>query len=144
MGRMIFSAGTFARVLALRMLPTRAAFAARFPESKDTRFMKFAKISALVALLATVGVAAFAQKPNPVPVAATHVTTATTVKTHTRKLKSGKIVTVKGYTRKTKVVTTAPKTVLVKSYTRKTKGGKVVTVKSYTRKAGVKKMAPKM
>jgi hypothetical protein len=106
--------------------------------------MKFAKISALVALIATVGVSAFAQKPTPPPVTTTHVSSSA-VKSYNRKLKNGKVIAVKGYTRKTKVVTTAPKTVTVKGYTRKTKAGKTVTVKGYTRKVSDKKpAAPKM
>jgi len=55
------------------------------------------------------------------------------VKGYTRKTKTGKVVTVKGYTKGAKAATPA-KTVTVKGYTRKTKSGKTVAVKAYTRK----------
>jgi hypothetical protein len=56
----------------------------------------------------------------------------TVVHGFTRKMKSGKIVNVKSYTR-----SSAGKSKMVKvhGYTRKTKSGKIVHVKSYTRKA---------
>lgn len=67
------------------------------------------------------------------------------VKGYTKKLKSGKTVSVKGYTRTPKM---AAKTTTVKGYTKTLKNGKTVAVKGYTRtktmkKAPMKMMAPK-
>ena len=68
----------------------------------------------------------------------------TAVKGYTKKLKSGKTVAVKGYTRTPKI---APKTTVVKSYTKTLKNGKTVAVKGYTRTKTMKKapmtMTPK-
>ncbi len=66
----------------------------------------------------------------------------TAVKGYTKTLKSGKTISVKGYSRKAKP---APKTA-VKGYTRTLKSGKTVSVKGYTRTAptkGKKPMTPK-
>ena len=60
----------------------------------------------------------------------------THVKGYTKTLKSGKKVTVKGYTRMAKPM---PGTA-VKGYTKTMKSGKTVTVKGYTRKAPMKGM----
>lgn len=66
----------------------------------------------------------------------------TAVKGYTKKLKSGKTVAVKGYTRTPKM---APKTTTVKGYTKTLKNGKSVAVKGYTRTKTMKTapMAPK-
>lgn len=66
----------------------------------------------------------------------------TAVKGYTKKLKSGKTVAVKGYTKAPK---TAPKTTTVKSYTKTLKNGKTVAVKGYTRTKTMKTapVAPK-
>lgn len=62
----------------------------------------------------------------------------TAVKGYTKKLKSGKTVAVKGYTRTPKMAT---KTSTVKGYTKTLKSGKTVAVKGYTRTKTTK--APK-
>jgi len=99
----------------------------------------FARIAAVCGLIATFSATAlFAQAPTtggPKHAGA--------VKGYTRKTKSGKIITVKGYTRMG-APTKAVKTVAVKGYTRKTKSGKVITVKGYQRTVTAKKPASKM
>lgn len=90
----------------------------------------FTRIAAVCGLIATLGATmAFAQAPAGKKSVVVHG--------YTRKAKSGKIITVKSYTRAggTKKVT---KTTVVKGYTRKTKSGKIVTVKSYKRTAVTK------
>jgi hypothetical protein len=93
----------------------------------------FARLTAVLGLASLFAVTALAQAPTP---PAMHA--GKSVKSYTRKTKSGKVVTVKGYTRKAPGKK-AVKTVAVKSYTRKMKNGKVVAVKGYTRKATMKK-----
>ena len=115
--------------------------------TKGMIFMKaFAKMSALFGLVAVFGTTALAQAPAPPapPTAAAPKMGGTAVKGYTRKTKSGKMVTVKGYTRKPTTAMMAPKMTAVKGYTRTTKSGKMVTVKGYTRKAAPKTPAPKM
>jgi hypothetical protein len=63
----------------------------------------------------------------------------TAVHGYTRKTKSGKLITVKGYKRSA----AKPKTTAVKGYTRTTKSGKVITVKGYKRSAPKGKKAMK-
>jgi hypothetical protein len=91
----------------------------------------FTRIAAVCGLIASLSATmAFAQAPSGKKPVAVHG--------YTRKTKSGKIITVKGYTRAAGMKKPA-KTMTVKGYTRKTKTGKIVTVKSYKRTA-----APKM
>ena len=95
----------------------------------------FTRLIAAFGLTALFAVSAFAQTPmTPMPGA--HV------KGYTKTLKSGKMVAVKGYTRKAKPM---PGTA-VKGYTKTLKSGKTVQVKGYTRKASMKKgmMKPTM
>ena len=84
--------------------------------------MMFARLSAVLGLSALFAVSAFAQAPG------------TPVKGYTKTLKSGKTVSVKGYSRMAKPM---PNTA-VKSYTRTLKSGKTVSVKGYSRKAPMK------
>ena len=94
----------------------------------------FTRIAAVFGLIATLSATmAFAQAPSGKKPVAVHG--------YTRKTKTGKIITVKGYTR-AGAPKMAAKMTTVKGYTRKTKTGKIVTVKSYKR-ASVK-TAPKM
>jgi hypothetical protein len=107
----------------------------------------FAKFTALIGLAGIFAGTALAKAPAPpaAPPATSAGTTAksgTMVKAHSRTLKSGKVVSVKGYTRKPKTTMTTPKTVAVKGYTRTTKTGKVITVKGYTRKPATKSTKP--
>lgn len=90
----------------------------------------FARLSAVLSLVALFAVSAFAQAPTA---------PGTAVKGYTKTLKSGKTVTVKGYTRTAKPT---PMT-HVKSYMKTLKSGKTVKVKGYARKAPMKGMAPK-
>ncbi len=87
----------------------------------------FARISAALSLAALLAVSAFAQTPRP-PAPGTHV------KGYTKILKTGKMVKVKGYTRKAKPMAATH----VKSYMKTLKTGKMVKVKGYTRKAPMK------
>ena len=87
----------------------------------------FTRLSAVLSLAALFAVSAFAQAPGAMK-------PGTPVKGYTKTLKSGKTVSVKGYTRKAKPM---PKTA-VKSYTRTLKSGKTVSVKGYPRKAPMK------
>ena len=102
------------------------------------RFLSLNTIAFLaLALTSLLAPPTFAQAPAP------GAKTPGAVKGYTRNTKSGKIITVKGYTRAgapKKVV----KTVAVKGYTRKTKSGKVITVKSYQRTVAAKKPGSKM
>ncbi len=84
-----------------------------------------ARIAAALGLVALLG-AAYAQT-GKVP-----------VHSYTRKTKTGKIVSVKGYKRT--AGTHKPKMTAVKSYLRKTKSGKLIAVHGYARKAPAKKM----
>ena len=93
----------------------------------------FAKLTTALGLTVLLAGSAFAQAPTMAP--GTHV------KGYTKTLKSGKMVTVKGYSRKGKMMT--PKTTAVKSYTKTLKSGKMVTVKGYTRKTPMKGMKMK-
>lgn len=90
----------------------------------------FTRLSAVLSLAALFAVSAFAQAPT---------TPSTPVKGYTKMLKSGKTVSVKGYTRTAKPT---PMT-HVKSYMKTLKSGKMVKVKGYNRKAPMKGMAPK-
>lgn len=100
----------------------------------------FTRLSAALGLTVLLAASAFAQTPPTAP------KMGTPVKGYTKTLKSGKKVTVKGYTRKPAAAASAPKGTAVKGYTRTLKSGKTVAVKGYTRKASTKsakKMAPK-
>lgn len=91
---------------------------------------RFTRLSAIVGLVAFAATA-FAQTPPPPPATPGIAPGKVAVKGYTRKMKNGKTVTVKGYTRSE--TTPAPKMGAVKGYTRRTKSGKTVTVKGYTR-----------
>lgn len=94
--------------------------------------------AALGAALFLVGTA-FAQTPPPAPAMSPKPPVVSRVKGYTKTLKNGKVVAVKGYSRKTAPM--ASKMTAIQGYNRTTKTGKVVAVKGYTRKApmGAKK-----
>ena len=94
---------------------------------------QFTRISAIFTLAALLAVSAFAQTPAP-------TAPGTHVKGYMKTLKSGKMVKVKGYTRKAKPM---PMT-HVNSYMKTLKSGKMVKVKGYTRKAPMKGMMKTM
>lgn len=92
----------------------------------------FTRLPAVLSLVALFAVSAFAQTPAP-------TAPGSAVKGYTKTLKSGKVVSVKGYTRKAKPM---PMT-HVKSYVKTLKSGKTVKVKGYNRTAPMKGAAPK-
>jgi len=92
----------------------------------------FAKMTALLGITALFAGAAFAQTPPPAPSMTPAAPAATRVKGYTRTTKTGKVVQVRGYKRKSPIM--MPKMTAIQGYTRHTKTGKTVAVKGYTRK----------
>lgn len=93
----------------------------------------FARITALLGITSVLAGAAWAQTPPPAPSMSPAAPAATRVHGYTKMLKSGKMVKVRGYKRKTPMM--MPKMTAIKGYTRMSKSGKAVHVNGYTRKA---------
>ncbi len=93
----------------------------------------FAKLSALLGITAVLAGAVFAQTPPPAPSMSPSAPAVTRVHGYTKMLKSGKVVQVRGYKRKSPMM--MPKMTAIKGYTRRTKTGSTVHVNGYVRKA---------
>lgn len=89
----------------------------------------FAKLFAVLGITSLLVLPVLAQTPPPAPPMSAPA--ATRVHGYTKTLKSGKIVQVRGYKRKSPMM--MPKMTAIKGYTRTTKSGKTVAVKGYTR-----------
>ncbi len=93
----------------------------------------FAKLTAVLGIASLLAGAAFAQTPPPAPSMSPASPAVTRVKGYTKVLKSGKVVQVRGYKRKSPMM--MPKMTAIQGYTRHTKSGGTVHVNGYVRKA---------
>ncbi len=92
----------------------------------------FAKLTAVLSIASLFAGTAFAQTPPPPPAMSARPAP-TRVKGYTKVLKSGRVVQVKGYKRKSPLM--MPKMTAIQGYTRHTKSGQTVHVNGYVRKA---------
>lgn len=91
----------------------------------------FARLCAVLGITSLLVLPVLAQMPPPAPPMSAPA--ATRVHGYTKTLKSGKIVQVRGYKRKSPLM--MPKMTAIQGYTRKTKSGGTVHVNGYVRKA---------